>query len=74
MLGALPSPPMHRFFLVWEWPTEYRGAIEQLVRWVNQGKLVYSEDVSEGLEQAPRALIDVLSGKNFGKKIVKLES
>ncbi len=74
VLGALPSPPMHRFFLVWEWPTEYRGAIEQLVRWVNQGKLVYSEDVSEGLEQAPRALIDVLSGKNFGKKIVKLES
>ncbi|HEX4335630.1 MAG TPA: NADP-dependent oxidoreductase [Polyangiaceae bacterium] len=72
VLGALPTPPAHRFFLVWEWPEEYKGAIAHLVGWVKEGKLRFSEDVSEGLEQAPQALIDVLSGRNFGKKIVKL--
>ncbi|HEX3594539.1 MAG TPA: NADP-dependent oxidoreductase [Polyangiaceae bacterium] len=74
VLGALPKPPVHRFFLVWEWPEEYRSTIDQLVRWVEDGRLRYSEDVSEGLEQAPQALIDVLTGKNFGKKVVKLET
>jgi len=74
VLGALPSPPMHRFFLVWEWPDEYPAAVAELVKWVKDGKLRYREDVSEGLEQAPRALIGVLRGENFGKKIVKLEA
>jgi hypothetical protein len=72
VLGALPEPPAHKFFLVWEWPDEYPAAIEQLATWVKEGKLRYKEDVSHGLEQAPRALIAVLRGENFGKKVVKL--
>jgi len=72
VLGALPHPPVHRFFLVSEWPEEYRAVVERLSHWVREGKLKYTEDVSEGLEQAPRALIGVLRGENFGKKIVKL--
>ncbi|HVW26484.1 MAG TPA: NADP-dependent oxidoreductase [Polyangiaceae bacterium] len=73
VLGALPNPPVHRFFLVWEWPTEYPAAIEKLAGWVREGKLKYAEDVTEGLEQAPRALIGVLRGENFGKKIIKID-
>jgi NADPH-dependent curcumin reductase CurA len=72
VLGALPTPPFHRFFLVWEWADEYPAAVERLAGWVREGKLRYLEDVSEGLEQAPRALIAVLRGENFGKKVVKL--
>jgi NADPH-dependent curcumin reductase CurA len=73
VLGALPNPPVHRFFLVWEWPQEYPAAIEKLAGWVRDGKLRYTEDVTEGLEQAPRALIGVLRGENFGKKIIKID-
>jgi NADPH-dependent curcumin reductase CurA len=73
VLGALPNPPVHRFFLVWEWPDEYPAAVEKLAGWVREGKLKYTEDVTEGLEQAPRALIGVLRGENFGKKIIKLD-
>jgi len=29
--------------------------------------------VTEGLDQAPRALIGVLRGENFGKKIIKID-
>lgn len=73
VLGALQNPPVHRFFLVWEWPAEYPAAVEKLAGWVREGKLKYAEDMTEGLEQAPRALIGVLRGENFGKKIVKID-
>jgi NADPH-dependent curcumin reductase CurA len=40
--------------------------------WLRDGKLHYKEDVVEGLENAPRALIGLLRGENFGKLIVKV--
>jgi len=39
--------------------------------WVQQGSLRHREDVVEGLENAPQALIDQLNGRNFGKLLVK---
>jgi NADPH-dependent curcumin reductase CurA len=72
VLGALPTPPFHRFFLVWEWPDEYPAAVAALTAWVKEGKIRYREDVSDGLEEAPRALIGVLRGQNFGKKVVRI--
>lgn len=40
--------------------------------WVDSGDIRYLEDMSEGLEHAPRGLMQVISGRNFGKKVVKL--
>ena len=40
--------------------------------WVMDGSLRYREDVSDGLERAPEALADVLAGRNFGKKLVRV--
>ena len=72
VLGALPNPPEHRFFVVWEWPDEYPAAVQTMRDWVSAGKIHYREDIVDGLEAAPRALIGVLRGENFGKKIVRL--
>lgn len=41
-------------------------------RWLEQGMVHYREDFSDGLALAPAALIDVLSGSNFGKKVVRV--
>ena len=41
----------------------------QLVR---EGKLKYKESIVDGLENAPKAILDVLSGQNFGKQIVRV--
>jgi NADPH-dependent curcumin reductase len=40
--------------------------------WVADGSLVYREDVHEGLEKAPDALAGILSGRNFGKLLVRV--
>uniref|UniRef100_A0A2P2J617 Allyl alcohol dehydrogenase family protein n=1 Tax=Rhizophora mucronata TaxID=61149 RepID=A0A2P2J617_RHIMU len=35
-----------------------------------QGKIVYMEDMNEGLESAPAAFVGLFSGKNVGKQVV----
>jgi NADPH-dependent curcumin reductase len=39
---------------------------------VSDGSLIYREDVIDGLENAPEALSGVLSGRNFGKMLVRV--
>jgi NADPH-dependent curcumin reductase len=36
------------------------------------GKLKYRESVLEGIENAPKGLIGLLKGQNFGKQLIKL--
>jgi NADPH-dependent curcumin reductase CurA len=38
--------------------------------WVGKDGIKYREDVVEGLENAPRVLIGLLRGENFGKLLV----
>jgi NADPH-dependent curcumin reductase len=49
--------------------SEWRAVAEPLVA---NGSLVYREDVIDGLENAPDALIGILSGRNFGKLLVRV--
>ncbi len=41
---------------------------------VRDGRIKYREDIVDGLEKAPRALIGLLRGENFGKVIVRVAS
>lgn len=45
---------------------------KEMASWIADGSVNYKEDVVQGLENAPEALIGLLEGKNFGKLIVKL--
>lgn len=40
--------------------------------WIRDGRLRYREDVTEGLENAPQALIGLLEGRNFGKTLIRV--
>lgn len=40
--------------------------------WVADGSVRYREDVAEGLESAPQAFVGMLSGRNFGKQLVRV--
>ncbi|MHA0959804.1 NADP-dependent oxidoreductase [Enterobacter cancerogenus] len=44
----------------------------QMGRWVHEGKIHYREQVTDGLENAPQALIGLLEGKNFGKVVIRV--
>ena len=72
VLGALNPKPEHRFFVVTEWMNKFVEATSILHDHVKQGNIKYRETITEGFENAPQALRDVLSGKNFGKQIVKI--
>jgi NADPH-dependent curcumin reductase len=58
--------------IVFDWKDRYGEALAALSEHVAKGKLKYRESVVQGLENAPRGLIDLLQGKNFGKQLVKL--
>ncbi|VEN36384.1 unnamed protein product [Callosobruchus maculatus] len=45
---------------------------QEMGRWVKEGKIHYREQVIEGLEAAPDALIGLLEGKNFGKVVIRV--
>jgi hypothetical protein len=46
--------------------------MRDVTAWVGEGRIKYREDVVEGLENAPRALIGLLRGENFGKLLVQV--
>ena len=58
--------------IVFDWKERYEEALADLGSRVAAGKLKYRESIVEGLENAPRGLIDLLAGRNFGKQLVKL--
>jgi len=58
--------------IVFDWQDRYGEALAGLSRLLAQGKLKYRESIAEGIDSAPRALIGLLKGENFGKQLVKL--
>jgi NADPH-dependent curcumin reductase CurA len=55
-----------------DYPMRVPEAFEALGRWQRDGSLVHKEDVAHGLENAPKALLRLFSGENFGKQLVKV--
>jgi NADPH-dependent curcumin reductase CurA len=72
VFGRLNPKPSHRFFVVTEWANQWEIATKELLDLVNENKIFYRETITNGFANAPQALRDVLSGKNFGKQIIKI--
>ena len=50
----------------------YKDFVRDMSAWLADGKVQYTEQVVNGLENAPAALNDLLLGKSFGKMVVKV--
>ena len=72
VFGNLNPKPYHRFFVVTEWANQWEVVTKELLGLVNENKIFYRETITDGFKNAPQALRDVLSGKNFGKQIIKI--
>jgi NADPH-dependent curcumin reductase CurA len=59
--------------IVFDWKDRYGEALEALVRYHAEGKLKYRESIVHGIDNAPKGLIALLKGENFGKQVVKLD-
>lgn len=72
VLGSLKTKPKHRFFVVTEWSDEWEMATKKILDLIIEGRILYKETITNGFENSPQALRDVLTGKNFGKQIIKI--
>ena len=72
VLGKLEQKPDHRFFVVTEWMDEWESATKEILNLVSEEKILFRETITSGFENAPQALRDVLTGKNFGKQIIEI--
>lgn len=59
-------------FIVYDFASQTQDFLRDAGGWVRDGMLKYREDIVEGLENAPQALIGLLRGANFGKLLVKV--
>jgi hypothetical protein len=61
-----------RGFVVMDFDDQREKALADLRGWVESGQLKVKEDVVEGLENTPAALVGLLAGENRGKRMVKV--
>jgi NADPH-dependent curcumin reductase CurA len=81
--GQMPAGPENYFnlvfkratmsgFILTDWASEFPSARQRLLQWIREEKLHYKEDIQHGLENAPRTLMRLFSGANFGKQLLKV--
>ncbi len=61
-----------RGFVVMDFADQQDQALADLQSWVADGRLKVKEDIVEGLENLPAALIGLLAGENRGKRMVRV--
>jgi NADPH-dependent curcumin reductase CurA len=72
MRATLTKRLTFRGFIVSDFAARHADFLRDMSAWVKGGRIKYREDVIEGLEQAPQALIGLLRGENFGKRLVRV--
>ncbi len=63
-----------RGFIVWDFSSQEQEALQNIAQWIQEDKIRYREEVVAGLENAPKAFMGLLEGKNFGKLVVKVSA
>jgi NADPH-dependent curcumin reductase CurA len=72
MRATLTKRLTFRGFIVSDFAARHADFLRDMSGWLREGRIKYREDVVEGLEQAPQALIGLLRGENFGKRLIRV--
>ncbi len=59
-------------FLVFHFLPRYPEAIAEMSKWHAEGKIKNQIDLQQGLENAPKTIIRLFTGANFGKQLLKV--
>ncbi|KAL5206441.1 hypothetical protein ABZP36_034650 [Zizania latifolia] len=57
-------------FVVFNYYGMYRRFEEEMAGYLRDGRVAYVEDIADGLDSAPAALVGLFSGRNVGKQLV----
>jgi NADPH-dependent curcumin reductase CurA len=72
MMATLVKRLTFRGFIVFDFASQYPDFVRDMSGWLRESRVKYREDITDGLENAPRELIGLLKGENFGKKIIRV--
>jgi NADPH-dependent curcumin reductase CurA len=61
-----------RGFVVMDFDDQREKALADLQGWVASGQIKVQEDIINGLENTPAALIGLLAGENRGKRMIRV--
>lgn len=59
-------------FIIFNYQHRFPEGIEQLFKWVKEGKLKFTETIVKGFDQMPAAFLGLFKGENIGKMIVEV--
>lgn len=59
-------------FLIFDHTRSFPTALGELATWVRAGSIRYREDILDGIEQAPGAIMGLYRGENLGKRLIRL--
>jgi NADPH-dependent curcumin reductase len=50
----------------------YAEFVRDMTAWLDAGEMHYTEEMIDGLENAAEGLYDLLEGRSFGKRVVRV--
>ena len=53
--------------LVFQFAQKYHIAMPRMAKWLKEKKIIWKEDIVEGLKNSPKEFIGLMRGENFGK-------
>ncbi len=61
-----------RGFIITDHYDRFPAFLEEVSGYIRDGRVKYRESITEGVENAPQAFLDMLKGGNFGKTLIKM--
>ena len=59
-------------FLIFDHEDDTNNFQSDMIKWLSNKEIVTKETIYEGIDNAPKAFVDLLNGKNIGKMLVKI--
>ena len=60
-----------RGFIITDHYDRFPAFLQEVSGYIRDGRVKYRESITEGIENAPQAFLDMLGGGNFGKTLIK---
>lgn len=61
-------------FIAFDWWHRRGEAMARLAAWHREGRIQTREDILDGFERMPEAFLRMMTGRNFGKQLVRLKA